>query len=297
MFIRILSAFLICLSFACSSTQKEVILPQRGALTTNANCFNIVHGQSTSAYPEVTLLISTDKQGKIMGTCTGTFIGPKTVITAAHCITANETIGISRASRIYANGSNDQEVMASFIPATKVLNKDPYINNRNWTKQDARADVAILIFSQTVAPAVAPIIDRQVNSGEEVTVVGFGMDKVDPSQASLIDSKQFGFNTLNVESFGLAILSPYSGGSFYSKNTGTASGDSGGPLFVDGKIAGVLSGGGPSETNRNIDQSAYADLNSASIQSFIQDAISQGADITTTDASEKPSAALTNDGC
>lgn len=224
---------------ACKSQKGISVKP--GGLIGKANCFKIVNGATTNAHPGVTLILSL-RNNQIYSTCTGTFIGPKTVLTAAHCI-AGTVMGISRSNQIDMRSTASQNsALGTFISAAKVLNNDPTINSRPPVPNDSRSDVAVLIFSTVVAPEVIPLLDRQPVTGDQATLVGFGNDNTDPKYANPVLYKRFGHNTITVENpIGISVRGrPASNGNAAASDSVGASGDSGGPLLINGKVAGIL---------------------------------------------------------
>src|SRR5688500_8131368 len=75
----------------CSSSEQPTIEPQTRAQnskttktgTSKDNCLNLINGTATSDFPSVVLLARVEG-GNVRSSCTGTFVSPTTIITAAH---------------------------------------------------------------------------------------------------------------------------------------------------------------------------------------------------------------------
>jgi hypothetical protein len=163
------------------------------------------------------------------GTCTGTFVDPRIVITAAHCITDVEGISVDG-------------VTASWGHA-----------NPLWSKDDLKTsgyDVAVIGFDRDVASATLPLSTREPRPGEQALIVGYGF--TDWAKRNDSGVKRQGTTTiLELAPLGptRVILSQGWSGNFGAPGTEAAvgKGDSGGPLLLDGKIVGVASLGGPKD--------------------------------------------------
>jgi hypothetical protein len=181
----------------------------------------ITDGNLDNGHPAVGLL-QAGTSGKVL-LCTGTLIGPRTVITAAHCIRTGEVHTITLQGTAYQAASALQH------PA--------------WNPEDSSHpnDLAIIKLSQAPAITPVPIAKRAPWVGEKITLVGFGATAQGLED---LGTKRWAINYVEVvqeKRFSL-----------YGTGNGTGStckGDSGGPalLAVDGKepLIGVSSAGLP----------------------------------------------------
>ncbi len=209
--------------------------------------FAVLHGIQIpeTDYPSVRKI--TIGQG---GVCTGTFIGPRTMITAAHCIDAAE-VGNSLDLRV------DGVRPIAFRVQTRYAAHAP----------DMLAyDVALLQFS---ADKIFPVMGRaryDANAGARVTLVGYGV--VD----GVAGIKRQGRNVIGERTMGQFLVN----GDFIDEihATGTA-GDSGGPLLdAQGELIGVTSresSPGMTMGGRRVHLSSYIDINEPEIKQWIDD--------------------------
>ena len=214
-------------------------------------CLGIVNGTSTSLFASTVLLLHDDQPDP----CTGVFVGPNIILTAAHCIDPAKPTSI-----YYAQGLNTLDrtkpvagQVASAIHPQKVVTPDaaplgskgPYPITA--LAATVRKDLAILIFATNVAPAVSPLAASAVaGNGTLVTLVGFGATKTDEDNTKL--EKRTGNNETVVLpaipdiswNGHIAVL-----GAAQPASTATGAradvGDSGGPLFVQNVVAGIFS--------------------------------------------------------
>lgn len=247
---------------------------------------NIVNGISdTGQYPAV-FQFESDYGDK----CTGTFVSNDVVFTAAHCL----QIFNKDPARISYKGIKaiDYMVHPDYNPTTSSFN-----------------DVGFIKFPPNTAPATLNITSQTVAFGQSVVMVGYGYSDLvyspitDSSISSVrtsINIKKYGFNTFRKLPLG-AKLEPFETTEYllskgilefegHGKNqilgiavdgTGemvsTASGDSGGPLIVNGKVAGILTGGFHQDIELKAKRSYFMDANlNGPLQSFYQQARSRG---------------------
>jgi V8-like Glu-specific endopeptidase len=158
----------------------------------------IVNGQSDTGHPAVGLL----NLGNAL--CTGTLVGSKTVLTAAHCVTG---------------GAATFKVGGATYPVAS-MNAHP-----SYSPQVLSAnDVGIVVLAQAVG-GIAPVrlAKTAPQVGEAVTIVGFGITGSGYINAG---TKRVTTNTVS------AVKAQYFSFSGAGGSKGnTCSGDSGGPTF------------------------------------------------------------------
>lgn len=216
-------------------------------------------------YPSVVLLY--DKvQG---GICTGTFITPTVVLSAAHC---------TMAGKIDDDGNVDLKLAIINIsdPVAKkaelVAESTSIVRNPLWDKNGRNVnkyDLSLITFPEGTSKAVSELASIPAKSKDKFTIVGYGLNQMkDMSNGDSAGVKREGGNTVSSVSGGFI---QFTGKDSTTSGDGTdsssASGDSGGPLFINGKVAGVTSGGGWGGFGRT--RSMYVDLWSSESRAFL----------------------------
>lgn len=264
------------------STIASVFLLGCQPQATDPSSTKVTNGLQTNNYPAVQLVRG---NGYI---CTGTFVSPRTLITAGHCVNrASSTGDVGVVSRI----SGRLEKSTKLI----IGNYETELNNGvNYS------DLSIVLFGNDVVPEsdIATVASRAPAIGSTLTIVGYG-NNVNYSAAE-VDSQikncmQRGNNAVfcsenarrgegsGTKRMGTNTVAALRGGmiTFYGVNRTTTgvtsgtqvssgSGDSGGPMFVNGELVGVTSGG-----TDTISQ--YVNLNSYTSQALLRRALSEGA--------------------
>lgn len=248
---------------------------------------NVVNGKviDSTEYPEVVMIYSTaevDGEQKA-GMCTATFISDSTVLTAAHCTMLGEvvdprtgkvdlSIDIIRVQKDEEGKIINKEVLATSVAAYRNPDWDAEFKKQ----QVNNYDLGVVVFPEGTSQHIANIRTSKPQIGEELTVVGFGLNYVPSSQEDVDSSsafiKRMGHNKVSKPWLGSFDGFIYFEGATETttadgSNANASSGDSGGPLFIDGKLAGVTSGGGRSLWGTGV--SLYIDLQSEISKKFL----------------------------
>src|SRR5690606_12118592 len=113
------------------------------------------------------------------------------------------------------------------------------------TPEGRASDIAAMVFDKDIAPAIVPVLDRRPQKGDRFTIVGYGNTSASASQLDgPVAYKRHGRNVVGQAAGDvIRFVGPQTpgAGSFANDESGAAPGDSGGPLFIDGKAAGVTS--------------------------------------------------------
>lgn len=209
-------------------TSSITLLGCKTAQTSKPNVSNGILADPNQ-FPSVVRLHTQFTDG-VDGYCTGTFITPQMLVTAAHCMRHKNTG--ARLEKIEYLTADGQAIEG--MP----LIWDAYDPLHTATK-DTGKDLAMVTFDQKVAPAVSPLVNKPPEVGEVITNVGFGQMVDHPDEP--YGEKNYGHNTVSQKYEDLFITD----GTLESTNSsGTnslvLSGDSGGPMFNSkGEIIGI----------------------------------------------------------
>jgi hypothetical protein len=210
----------------------------REATESHVNITNSILSTSTQ-FPSVVLIKTGDGSGE---TCTGTFIGSRTVLTAAHCLPNNQMKSGLPAGKIsvFIGGSNGREVPADGVYFPKWAGKmnmpiDGY-------------DIAVITLREAAAPAISAVGTKKVSIGESFMISGYGMlsHEKELYDADYNDNLELYYGRNQVlatnEHYIFAVgESDFEGGVASGLGSIIAPGDSGGPLFIDDKVVGTAS--------------------------------------------------------
>lgn len=265
------SAFVACKQSPSKSANVKL---DEGIVDTDGSHFPAVYGIATGAPSSL-------PSGELYGApiCTGTAVSDTVILTAAHCF-----LGSSKGQKYWLV---EQGMLALVDKSGKILEGTATVNSMSLidastladNKAGFVADLAVLTFPQAKFAKKLAIAETSVHASDDVTIVGFGYDSV-----RNVVSRQYGatkvvavVDSKTMDPFGKLVFSFYesmiwtqfnrelnSGGII---NSGTVSGDSGGPMIFKDKIVGVLYGGAYWHKDRSPgDQLKYKDSIYVNIQ-------------------------------
>jgi MYXO-CTERM domain-containing protein len=251
--LTVLSLALFATLAACSSSGGT--MDAEGEATKTVHEPVIKGMPSTSAQDAVVLLIHYDPNAQGVASCTGTLLAPNLVLTARHCVAdTDESAACDSTGTPLAGGA----VRANHPANTMYVftGKDrPKFNNGTpqWAGQGAKIlddggknlcnhDIAMVLLKEPIANAqIAQIrLDGEVENGESITSVGWGVTDTTPSPQQR--QQRSGVKILATGPDKALRVAPNE----FEVGESICSGDSGGPALVDptNAIVGVVSRGG-----------------------------------------------------
>ncbi len=219
------------------------------------------------------------ENGKLQGgsACTGTWIGPNTILTAAHCTGEGPSDAEGRVQdvEIVVFEVTDHSTMPKKTRlVTKVLET---WRQKQWEAKKGfnRYDLAILKTaeaSEDERPRGQAKLSRvPAVSGEAIEILGYGYYDMSTFGKKGDDKKRVGRNTIAAVQDGfiniVGLVKNSSTGESGEKAS-AGNGDSGGPMFRNGELIGVASSGGSSGIFSR-GEASYVDLNSSESKAFL----------------------------
>jgi hypothetical protein len=215
----------------------------------------VTNGIPTDGYPAVVYL----NNDSLEAACTGTFVSDTTLLTAAHCINNDDDGGLR-------------------IDTVRSLKSIHVAGVFGLGAQRLPTDLAIIIFPPGTGTSTIPMATKPPAVGDSITIIGYGrtiatVDKsVSETQAITGDNQ--------LQSAGAFLFFTGQPGPSDTvpagQDSASGDGDSGGPLLIDGKLAGTCAVGSVAQGRK---RSFYINLQSPQSCALLRRAQAEGADI------------------
>jgi hypothetical protein len=173
--------------------------------------------------------------------CSGVLIRPNVVLTGAHCVLSD--FGVNPPDGFYVGLGKATPGRADAVPAATRLKKYTIAQAVSFGKVDdiltndcphATPDIALLRLDQPVTEVAPAEIGDEPELGTECTAVGYGRHDISETKATKFQRRSARLTLTEVFPQALKLV---------NKTGITNGGDSGGPLFCDGKLVAITSCG------------------------------------------------------
>ncbi|WP_176736843.1 trypsin-like serine protease [Oligoflexus tunisiensis] len=251
----------------CGSTAKEA----SGVKVTNG--IEIPE----SEFPSVVFIVAQTPEG--LANCTATFVNDSQAVSAGHCVEGTS----ERNPAVYLI---EQKIVAGRLQLRAVAKAQRWFRDASYDINDGVGplDVSVINFPADTAPGTSELAVSDPKVDDELTIVGYGnnrnyVDSYGQLSGSGSGKKRKGTNTVGnvtddgmIQFLGLPEAASEVEAGRYALS---GSGDSGGPLFIEGRLAGVTSGGGFGETaeGEQVFISQYVSLRSKTSQALLKKAL------------------------
>jgi len=231
---------------------------------------------SETEMPAVVELL--DQQGRTQ--CTGTFVGPNAILTAAHCLQRRFGSAV-RTPLVYLNQNDDFETIVQI--------------SSQGQESGFGDDLAILILETDVAPASIKMNASGIASGTIMSLIGYGCTGGSvgaghkrKGKAKILDIKD---DNRRSKSVIISTVTPrYPNQTqlpIQDRQAHLCPGDSGGPALIDGAVAGVASWLDPSDSRGYVNR--WASVSSEFAKSIFATSVAEGAKIENVHPNADPS--------
>lgn len=199
------------------------------AMTASSAAHAVIGGEASPLLERHTVMVLSKKGG----ICSGALLAPRIVLTAAHCVTDGSDYAV------HVRNILGEPILLQ--PNSIIIHPD-YVPDA-ITKRVRSIDLAILKFDGTLPAPFFPVdvSSAMPRKGEQVIIGGYGMT----DETKRASSGTFSSTALNViEPYGPSKILIWLEGKPIGTSglkTGGCHGDSGGPVFLNGKLVAITS--------------------------------------------------------
>ena len=244
----------------------------------NKLCLSLIGGTKTQAYPATAIIAYAFGTTKFY-TCSATFVGHNTMLTAGHCLEKSNPASVRYLGNTELKITDLRERYNKGVAALKVIHHgDAYLSSTmDFNNEAIRSkDFAIVIFPDNTAPAVFPVATQKPAVGSTIRIVSYG-NTVFGNTTSEDKYQWTGTNTLeSLATRGTSMLAMSAAPNTTSTGDVLATfGDSGGGMYFNDEIIGVASVVG--SLSSTLAFNLYTDISTSVNRDLITNAKTQGA--------------------